>query len=351
MLQRLDQLPPGLLEREAAGLTRYLGGPSLIQLPGDREPPLFVSVLLHGNETVGWDAVRTLLRRRAVSHPRRPLPRALSLFIGNPAAAALGQRHLDSQPDYNRVWPGSELPETPEHQLMAEVVRASAERGVFASVDVHSNTGWNPHYACVNCLDPQSLHLAALFSRTLVYFLRPKGVQSIAMGSLCPAVTLECGKVGDRQGVVHATDYLDACLHLARLPEHPPAPQDLDLYHSVAQIRIPEGVAFRFDGEGSGPGIRFAPDLERLNFQELPAGTLIGQVEGNAGVGLEVRDEGGREVTGHYLEVKQGAIYLRVAATPSMLTRDARVIRQDCLCYLMERYKDHLAHPPQGARA
>jgi hypothetical protein len=27
---------------------------------------------------------------------------------------------------------------------------------------------------------------------------------------------------------------------------------------------------------------------------------------------------------------------------PSMLTRDEQVIRQDCLCYLMERYNDHL---------
>ncbi len=342
MLQQLDHLPPGLLEREARELACHLGGPTLIQLPGEREPPLFVSILLHGNETVGWDAARTLLRRRSSTHPGRPLPRSLSLFIGNLAAAAAGQRHLDGQPDFNRVWPGGELPETPEHGLMAEVVRISAQRGIFASVDIHSNTGWNPHYACVNRLDPPFLHLAALFSRTLVYFLRPKGVQSMAMAALAPAVTLECGKVGERHGVAHAADYLDACLHLAHLPEHPPALRDLDLYHSVAQVRVPEGVAFRFDGAGSGPGIRFAPDLDRLNFQELPAGTLIGTVEGEEAVWLEVRDEGGQEVTGHYLEVADGEIRLRAAATPSMITRDARVIRQDCLCYLMERHNDYI---------
>jgi hypothetical protein len=27
---------------------------------------------------------------------------------------------------------------------------------------------------------------------------------------------------------------------------------------------------------------------------------------------------------------------------PSMLTLNHRVVRQDCLCYLMERYDDHL---------
>lgn len=345
MLQQLDQFPPGLLEREAPQLVRHLGGPTLIQLPGEREPPLFVSILLHGNETVGWDAVRTLLRRRVMSHPGRSLPRALSLFFGNLAAAAAGQRHLDGQPDYNRVWPGGELPATPEHHLMAEVVRIHAERGVFASVDIHNNTGWNPHYACINRLDPPFLQLAALFSRTLVYFLRPKGVQSMAMAALAPAVTLECGKVGDRHGVAHAADYLDACLHLAQLPEHPPAPQDLDLYHSVAQIRVSEDVELSFDGQGSGPGIRLVPDLDRLNFQALPAGTQIGRVEGDARAWLEVRDEQGRDVTGRYLVFDGGEVRLRLAVTPSMLTRDVRVIRQDCLCYLMERYNDHLTHP------
>jgi hypothetical protein len=31
---------------------------------------------------------------------------------------------------------------------------------------------------------------------------------------------------------------------------------------------------------------------------------------------------------------------------PSMLTLNTDVIRQDCLCYLMERYNDHVPHPP-----
>jgi hypothetical protein len=34
------------------------------------------------------------------------LPRSLSLFVGNTAAAEQGVRHLPEQPDYNRVWPG-----------------------------------------------------------------------------------------------------------------------------------------------------------------------------------------------------------------------------------------------------
>jgi len=42
-------------------------------------------------------------------------------------------------------------------------------RDVFASVDIHNNTGLNPHYGCVTALRHASLHLAAMFSRTVVY--------------------------------------------------------------------------------------------------------------------------------------------------------------------------------------
>ncbi len=53
MLQELHTLPAGLLETTPRDLEAVLGGPTLIHLPGDREPPLFISVLLHGNEPVG----------------------------------------------------------------------------------------------------------------------------------------------------------------------------------------------------------------------------------------------------------------------------------------------------------
>lgn len=336
MFNELDYLPPDILRREATELAAVLGGPTLIHLPGRREAPLFVSLLMHGNETVGWEAVRTLLTQ----YGERQLPRAMSLFIGNVEAAAKGVRRLDSQPDYNRVWPGSDQPETPESRMMARVVDIMAGRGVFASVDVHNNTGFNPHYACVNRLDTRFFHLATLFSRTVVYFLRPLGVQSMALAQLCPAVTLECGKVGQARGVDHARDYIDACLHLAEHPEHPVANQDIDLFHTVAQVRVPPEVSFGFGGPG--PDIRFAEDLDRLNFRELPAGTSFGCVAAEHGLPLEVRDEQGQDVAERYFEIEQRELRVRLPVMPSMLTTDSEVIRQDCLCYLMERFDQQL---------
>jgi succinylglutamate desuccinylase len=338
MLTELEYLPEGLLQIEADQLVEYLQGPTLIHLPGRRPEPLFVSVLMHGNETVGWEAVRQLLTKYEAG---KTLPRAMSLFIGNVEAASRGLRQLPGQPDFNRIWPGSELEESPEHQVMQQVVEIMRDRNPFASIDVHNNTGMNPHYACVNRLDTEFLHLALLFSRTVVYFLRPKGVQSMAFAELCPAVTLECGKVGQAHGVEHAVEYLDACLHLSEHPVHPVAHQDIDLFHTVARVTVSADASIGFAAGESD--ITFEPDLDRMNFQELPVGTSLGFVNGSSLCSLlDVRDEQGREVSRDYFQLEDGLLTLSRPVMPSMLTKDTEVIRQDCLCYLMERYGSHL---------
>ncbi|MFN5977756.1 MAG: peptidase M14, partial [Pseudanabaena sp.] len=60
MLDVYDRLPDGLLDLESDQLYKILERPTLIHLEGDRQPPLFVSVLLHGNETTSWLAIREL---------------------------------------------------------------------------------------------------------------------------------------------------------------------------------------------------------------------------------------------------------------------------------------------------
>ncbi len=328
LLQQLCEIPEGLLETDAHGLDATLGAPTLLHLPGRREPALFISVLMHGNETVGWDAVRLLLGRCRRGSGFE-LPRSVTIFIGNVKAAAAGVRRLDGQPDYNRVWPGSDGPPTPEHALMQQVVDIMAGRGVFASVDMHNNTGVNPHYGCLNVLDNRFLHLATLFARTVVYFLRPRGVQSMAMARLCPAVTLECGKVGQRHGVDHALDYLDACLHLAEHPTHPVAEHDIALFHTVAQVKVPE--ALHFSVNGGDADLVFSPSMDRLNFHELPRGTALGTVAEACDFCLDVRDEQGRDVAGRYFQIEENELRFRVPVMPSMLTIKMNCLVNDCL--------------------
>lgn len=331
MLNETDILPDGLLEVAADGLAELLGGPTLIHLPGRRPEPLFVSVLAHGNETTGFHAVQSLLQK----YLDQELPRALSLFIGNVDAARQGRRYLDGQPDYNRVWPGTAHAECDETRMLQRVVDSMRARGAFASIDVHNNTGINPHYACINRIDNRFLHLASLFSRTVVYFIRPLGVQSMAMSQVCPAVTIECGKPSHEYGTAHARDYIDACLHLQALPDHPVASHDVDLFHTVATVKIPEQVSFGFDDEAVD--LRLLSDIDHLNFRELPAGTPLGWLRDGTMLQLDVRDENDQDVQDRYFAVTDSRLITVRPLMPSMFTLDRDIIRQDCLGYLMER--------------
>ena len=331
LLTETDALPQGTLDVEACDLHTVLDGPTLVHLPGRRPEPLFVSILLHGNENTGLIAIQKLLAKYA----DKELPRALSIFFGNVSAARDGLRRLDGQPDYNRCWPSTELPDSDETRMMAYIVDTMRERQAFASVDVHNNTGLNPHYACVNKLDNAYLQLATLFGRTVVYFIRPRGVASMAMAEICPATTLECGKPGQTHGVDHAVEYLDACLHLSEIPSHPVSEHDIDLFHTVAQVKVPEQFSFAFGH--SAAHIVFDNELERMNFREVPPGTEFGVTDPRSDARLEAFNEGGEDVTDAFFEVSDQRILLKRRMMPSMLTLNERVVRQDCLCYLMER--------------
>jgi len=322
-------MPEGLAALDARELHLKLPGPTLIHLPGRQAEPLFVSVLLHGNEDTGWEAVKRLLTK----YQGGGLPRALSLFIGNVAAAARGQRRLDGQQDYNRIWGEGD---SPEHSMARRVLEEMQGRKVYAAIDIHNNTGRNPHYACINRLATPFLHMATLFGRTVVYFTKPDTVLSMAFAELCPATTVECGQAGQEAGIEHALEYVDACLHLAQHPEHPVSPGDIHLFHTMAIIKLPEEISFSFDAAKS-VDISFTSDLDALNFRELPIGTVLGRLNTDKSGVLEAWNEQGVDVCNHYFEVVDGEIRLKRPVMPSMLTLDERVIRQDCLCYFMER--------------
>ncbi len=330
-LQQLYTLPPELLTCQPGELHAHFPRPTLIHLKGHRPEPLFLSILLHGNETTGLLAIQKLLKK----YTDQPLPRALSLFLGNTEAAALGRRRLDHQHDYNRVWPGSTLEACDETRLMQQIVDIMREKRVFTSIDIHNNTGLNPHYACVNELTPRNLQLANLFSRTIVYFIQPHGTQSGAMTRHCPAITVECGKPGEPHGVDHVVELIEACLHIARIPDHPPAEHDIAVYHSIARVKIPDQVSFSF--EDSHSDLVFHKAIEKFNFRDVEPGEILAECRENHDPKIVATREDGEDVTREYFQCRDNKLLIRKPVMLSMLTRDERVIRQDCLCYLMER--------------
>lgn len=338
----LDHLPDGLLELPARELHRQLDGPTLIHLPGRRPQPLFVSVLQHGNEISGWEAIRRLLKSR---YSRDPLPRSLILLIGNVRAAARGRRHLADQPDFNRCWPGSDTVPTIWHDIFAEITDHVRLRKPVASIDIHNNTGLNPHYSAVNRIEPKRLNLATLFSRTVIYFTEPRGVQSMAFSDFCPSVVLECGVAGNSDGADHALAYLDTVLNLTELPTSMPSPEDLELFSMIATVRVAEDLEFSFDGQHGE--LRFPPDLDRMNFRELSPGTQLAASLNGHQRPLIARSHDGRDLTEDWFQMANHHVVTRKPLMPAMLTTDERIVRQDCLCYLMER----VTVEPREARA
>lgn len=330
-LNCVEGFPAHLLDVAAQDLWQHLKGPTLFHIPGRRPEPVFVSVLLHGNEATGWQAIQSVLKQ----HQGAELHRSLLLFVGNIAAAKANVRTLPTQLDYNRTWPGSPYRTSPEARLMAEVCDLVRRAAPFASIDIHNNTGHNPHYACVNRLDERYFHIARLFSRTVVYFTKPEGVQSAALADICPAVTVECGRVGGAAGAVHAADFVSAALALSHIPDHAVPEHDLDLLQTIAIAKVPRSAHFTFDG--SDADFRFRADLDHLNFSELDAGTSFGTVGSGREARLDILPGGSFDRVSDYFDYSDGEIRLVRPAIPSMLTLDPNAIRLDCLGYLMHR--------------
>lgn len=333
-LTRFDHIPEALLDISAPDLWRLLPGPSLFRIPGRRADPLFVTVLLHGNEDTGLTAVQEVLRRRRDSL----LPRPLIMLVGNIDAAAAGVRTLPGQIDYNRCWPGTADPNSAEAGIMREVTDLVAAERPFASIDIHNNTGNNPHYACVNRLDEPFLHLARLFSHTVIYFEKPVGVQSAAMALHCPSITIECGRPGVAAGTAHAAELIEAALSLSHFPEHPVPEGDVDILQTFAILKVPGEASFSFDG--SDADIRLRADLDHLNFSELEPGASFGRIADGGGQRLIVAPGADHETGGDldsYFSYQGGDIKLARPAVPAMLTLDPNAVRLDCLGYLMHR--------------
>ncbi|MEL7445101.1 MAG: M14 family metallopeptidase [Pseudomonadota bacterium] len=324
-LDRLDHLPEAIAAVTPDQIRRVFPNPALISIAGDKPEPVFVSTLLHGNETTSFTVLQHLQR----TYGSHPPPRSLMIFVGNVAAAQQGARFLESQPDFNRIWAHGS---GPYHDLAREVVSIARGADVFASIDIHNNTGANPLYGCVNALRPADLQLAAMFAPIGVFYLNPSTTQSVAFAQLCPAVTVECGQSGDPDGVAAAIRLVDAVLRLDAFAGHPPEPGALDLYQTVGRVVVDPDCSFAFGRPDVDLSLR--PDLEAMNFKTMQAGTTWGETHCTS-LPLRVLDEHGGDLTPEFFGFDRGVIYLGAGIVPAMITSDLQVIRQDCLCYLM----------------
>ena len=324
-LDRLDHIPRAIGDIEPAEILSVLPHPTLIQLRGEIEEPLCLTVLLHGNETTSFYVLRELARKYEHASPRR----SLLIFIGNVEATAANVRYLPNQPDHNRIWSGGD---GPYHRLVQDVSKIARNQNPFASIDIHNNTGNNPLYGCVNALRPADLHLAAMFSNLGVYYQNPSTTQSIAFSHICPAITIECGQSGDPSGLERALTLIEKVLVLDRFPAEPPAAEKIRLFETVGAVVIEPGQTVGFDQNHASVNLR--SDLESRNFSPLGKGFVWGTYQG-PNCALRVINEHSEDLTANFFVFDGRTISLKTETTIAMLTTDPQAISQDCLCYLM----------------
>ena len=146
---------------------------------------------------------------------------------------------------------------------------------------------------------------------------------------------MECGKIGGQASIAHAAEFVEAVLHLDHFPQHPVPAHDLELMHTVAIVKVPPGASFSFDG--SAADFRFRGDLDHLNFREMKPGTALGHRAPGCEARLLVQPGGQAPLEGEYFDYADGEIRLMRPMVPAMLTIDPLAVKNDCLCYLMER--------------
>lgn len=326
MLTVVDEVPEGLLHCAPRDIPDVLEGPTLIRLPGQSDRPLFVSILLHGNEITGLLAMQRVLKY----YRKRELPRPLVLFVGNVLAAGAGKRLVPGQPDFNRIW--SDAGDGPEHAMTREVLDRVTQANPVACIDVHNNTGRNPMYTVVARRDKPHLSLASRFSRTVVYATSPATTCSAAFADWCPAVAVESGLPGEPEGVDAVVRYVSDSLELPDPIHH--VDFDIDLFHTVAVVKLAPDCTCGAVGEDVD--LELDPAIERYNFKEVAPGTRLGRVRRNRADCIVVQ-RFAPTPSESWLRVQDGEVLVARTLMPAMLTSEPDIIRWDCLCYLMER--------------
>ncbi|MFK8012540.1 MAG: M14 family metallopeptidase [Marinicellaceae bacterium] len=334
MITQLNSLPEGLLELTADQLYTKVDNHTLIHLKGKIKRPVFISILQHGDEYTGWDALKDYLNNH-----QHVLPRSLSILFGNIEAARYNVRQLDNQTDFNRAWPCHQNQDDPIAKTMQEVTDIMKLKEPFASVDIHNNSGRNPHYSGINCLDPQFINLASLFSDTMIYFTSPAGIQSGAFAKFCPSVTVECGLSGASDGTEQTHTFLELLLSQFDLMQVPGILEHQKVYKIIATVKVKPEIDISF--EQKSHGLMLVKDLDVLNFRKVVAGESFGKISQDLDnaqtMPFIVTDQNNKDVTQQYFAIKDKTIVCASGFVPSMITQNIKAIRQDCLCYIMEK--------------
>ncbi len=306
-------------------ITHYFPQPCLFEVPGSTEETVFLSFLLHGNEFTSFEVLKKLVNKYKKDTPEK----SLIFLVGNVEAASLQKRFLSGQQDFNRIWKSGS---SPEHQWAEQVKNYVAERApLFATIDIHNNTGKNPFYSCISELTDSFVYLASLFSSTLVYFRHPDSVLSTNFSSFGPALTIECGESGNPESTGLAYQFVLDVINSSTL-NHPVQDSDIQIFQTIGRIVVDSEVKVAF-GKELGD-IHFTENFESINFCPQTEGEWFCETNLKK-LPIQILDQQGNDLSEEFLIFKDGVARWRKSVIPSMFTKDTKVITQDCLGYVM----------------
>ena len=115
-----------------------------------------------------------------------------------------------------------------------------------------------------------------------------------------------------------------------------PSPDEVDLFHTVAKINIPQNCKIDFDhSRRSFHEFSLRNDIEKLNFEDIGAGVSFGYAK----LPFKVTHYKGQEAFSDFFNFQDEEIKTNRSFTLCMLTKDKYVIQNDCLGYIMEHIK------------
>lgn len=317
-----------LLDLKSEELAGVIQEPTLFDFTQSGSKPFFLSTLLHGNETSGWDALRAITKEVVNEHG---LPSVL-ILLGNVKAAERNRRHLDHQPDFNRIWDDGD---SPYQRWASEILFYVRARQPWFSLDIHNNTGPNPHHTVLTSLDELTLRAARLFSRTAIVARQPPGVLTRRCAEFSTATTIEAGLPQDPNSARRARSYLEKLWRKQSVPEVDTS--DLNIFENSVRVIVENAAQLTNDDVP-----QFTPKLHQYNFKVIPAGTTLAKLS-SSDVRLLAIDKYQQDRTDDYLRYINGTVELCRDTIMSMYTEDPLIIRQDCVCYFLDVLKGYHA--------
>ncbi len=325
MIPIIRYLPDQFFNLECHKIHTLFDRPTLIHLPGEKEEPLFISTLLHGNETSSLTIIQNVFR----NYPHGKLPRSVVILIGNPKACAQGLRHLENQLDFNRIWRGGN---SYEHMMAKDIIKYLTHNNVYASIDLHNNSGKNPVYACVNRRKNSALRLAQCFSNKVVYFTEPNTTLSVAMADHCPSITVECSLSGDTEGITKGAALIERVLKDETWLNEPIRIKHV--YSTFATLYISQDAQIDFKNRDDDQmDFSLRSDFDELNFQEVEKNIDLGYTFSPKKIKLI--NKNGENIIDQFFTIENNKLICLQGFTASMFTKNIDIAKSDCLGYTM----------------